>query len=72
MNGVVKLVVNHKPQPRACSTCRYHRRSMGVSDCRAVATYCRLARLSECNNGGMWEPRPSLVARVKLWIFGEG
>jgi hypothetical protein len=71
--NVIRLATaRDKPAVRACSTCRYQYDDWGMR-CGAVEMMCTMARLSECNGGTMWEPKPpsiSALRRFKIWLVG--
>lgn len=71
--NVIRLATaRERPAVRACSTCRYQFDDFGMR-CGAVAMMCVSARLTECKEGEMWEPKPPRVPvliRLKTWLIG--
>jgi hypothetical protein len=75
-DNVIRLASSReRAAVRACSTCAHRYIKYGSAQCGAVEMLCSSARLYECNEGGMWEPKPprmSAARRFWLRLFGDG
>lgn len=76
-DNVVRLENSNERLPvKACGSCRHYRiDSWGASsaDCVAASRHAATARIDECRDGRLWEPKlppvPVLV-RFKRWLIG--
>ena len=71
---VIRLATSQERRPvPGCGTCRFHKRWGVLDDCLAVGTLCATARIYECRDGRLWEPKPTpvpVLVRFKRWLIG--
>jgi hypothetical protein len=72
-DNVIRLVASKEKVVRACSTCKHKYQNYSMAQCGAVEMSCTVARITECSEGGLWEPKASAAPmreRILTWWRG--